>query len=186
MNRESWLTDLVDALRPYFTDKGFSIPEKIRVSCSWPSRTVRKTLGQCWTTQSAADGVQQICVSPLLVDLPTLAAVLVHELLHACLLPDVGHKAPFKQGMKLLGLEGKATATHAGPLLTLHLLDLLKTLPPYPHAALSLKDAQKKQTTRMLKLECVNCGYVVRTTAKWIDQGLPTCCCSWIFEIPLD
>jgi len=185
MNRESWLTDLVDALRPYFTDKGLTIPEYLRVSCSWPSRAVRKTWGQCWTTQSVADGVQQICISPLLVDPDTIAAVLVHELLHACLPPGVGHKAPFKRGMLLLGLEGKATATEAGPLLTLHLLGVLKRLPDYPHAALSLAEV-KKQTTRMIKLECVNCGYVVRTTAKWIDQGLPTCCCGESFGIPLD
>ena len=185
MNREAWLTGLVDALRPYFTDKGLTIPEYIRVSCSWPSRTIRKTWGQCWTAQSATDGVQQICVSPLLVDPPAIAAVLTHELLHACLPPETGHKATFKQGMLLIGLEGKATATHAGPILTLHLTEILADLPPYPHAALSLAEV-KKQTTRLVRLECVGCGYVVRTTAKWIDQGLPTCCCGESFEIPLD
>lgn len=62
MNRESWLTDLVDALRPYFTDKGLTIPEYLRVSCSWPSRAVRKTWGQCWTTQSVAVGVRQLWI----------------------------------------------------------------------------------------------------------------------------
>lgn len=34
-----------------------------------------------------------------------------------------------------------------------------------------------KAGTRLLKLECPGCGYVVRTTQKWIDTGLPTCHC---------
>jgi len=30
---------------------------------------------------------------------------------------------------------------------------------------------------RLLKCECPGCGYVIRTTQKWIDTGLPKCCC---------
>jgi hypothetical protein len=29
----------------------------------------------------------------------------------------------------------------------------------------------------MLRLECPACGYTCRTTAKWIEVGLPTCPC---------
>jgi hypothetical protein len=34
-----------------------------------------------------------------------------------------------------------------------------------------------KQGTRLLKCECPECGYVVRTTQKWLDVGVPSCPC---------
>ena len=37
----------------------------------------------------------------------------------------------------------------------------------------------KKQTTRMLKCVCSECGYVARTTAKWLETvGAPLCACN--------
>jgi hypothetical protein len=35
----------------------------------------------------------------------------------------------------------------------------------------------------MLKLECEDCGYVVRTTQKWIEMGSPTCYCGGHFKV---
>jgi hypothetical protein len=43
----------------------------------------------------------------------------------------------------------------------------------------------KKQSTRMLKLECDECGYVVRTTQKWINVGVPVCHCGAEFQVRL-
>jgi hypothetical protein len=54
---------------------------------------------------------------------------------------------------------------------------MIDGLGPYPHAALSFADARKTQGTRMLKACCPSCGYTVRLTQKWADQGLPTCPC---------
>jgi hypothetical protein len=181
--REEWLVALVEALRPIFGDSGLGLEiPAVRVSCSWPSKSIRKRLGECWHSKAAKDGSRSIFITPLMDDGPEVAAVMVHELLHAALPDGAGHKAPFKKGMKALGLEGKATATNAGPDLAKRLHAICKTLGEYPHAALTLKDApDKKQGTRMLKLTCKECGYVVRTTAKWIDQGLPTCACGGEF-----
>ena len=39
-----------------------------------------------------------------------------------------------------------------------------------------------KQSTRLLKCECPDCGYVVRTTQKWLDIGVPTCPCGTEME----
>lgn len=41
--------------------------------------------------------------------------------------------------------------------------------------ALSLVRPEPKG--RMLKIECNKCGYVVRTTQKWVDAGAPACSC---------
>ncbi|MDQ2079513.1 hypothetical protein RA307_04905 [Xanthobacteraceae bacterium Astr-EGSB] len=36
--------------------------------------------------------------------------------------------------------------------------------------------AAERQATRMLKCECLDCGYIVRVTRKWIDAvGAPHC-----------
>jgi hypothetical protein len=177
--REEWLVALVDALRPVFYDSGLGLEiPAVRVSCSWPSRSIRKRLGECWHSKAAKDGSRHIFLTPLMDDGPEVAAVMVHELLHACLPDGAGHKAPFKKGMKALGLEGKATATNAGAALTKRLHAVCEELGKYPHSALTLQDAPgKKQGTRMLKLVCPGCGYTIRTTAKWIETGLPTCTC---------
>ena len=67
------------------------------------------------------------------------------------------------------------TATVAGPELRAQLEAISKTLGAYPHGKLT-KSGRKKQTTRMLKCECTECGFVCRTTKKWLlDLGAPFC-----------
>ena len=36
----------------------------------------------------------------------------------------------------------------------------------------------KRQVCRSIRLRCSQCGYTVRTTRKWIAQGLPLCPCT--------
>ena len=106
--------------------------------------------------------------------------VLVHELVHVADDCKSGHKGAFKRNALAVGLIGKMTATVAGPLLQPKLQKIADNLGPYPHATLSIAD-RKKQTTRMIKVECPECAGVFRTTQKWIDQaeGLrcPFCSC---------
>jgi hypothetical protein len=35
----------------------------------------------------------------------------------------------------------------------------------------------------MIKLICGSCGYTIRTSAKWIEVGLPVCCCGELFNL---
>jgi hypothetical protein len=174
--REEWLVALTEALRPMFEDAGYGIPV-VRISCSWPSKSVRKRLGECWHSKASEDGSRQVFITPRLAKTIEVAEVVVHELGHSCLPDDAGHKAPFVKLMKAVGLEGKAKSTHAGPELLERLNAMCKDLGEYPHSPLNLNEQRAKQGTRMLKLVCPTCGYVCRTTAKWIDVGLPTCCC---------
>jgi len=184
MTREAWLMRLTVQLRPLFEEAGHPLPPKIRVSCGWPTHRAlapngkSRTVGQCWPTECSADGRREVFVSPFLSDASQVAAVLVHELCHAVLDCEHGHRAPFKRVATALGLTGKMTATVAGEKLTERLNALLKDLPPYPHAALDrTASPEKKQGTRLVKVECPECGYTIRVTRKWLDIGVPTCVC---------
>jgi hypothetical protein len=188
VTREEWLLAMTEELRPLFAAAAAPLPEKLRVSCGWPSNrglaspgSTSRTIGQCWPTDFSADGTPEVFVSPYVADAVDVAAVLVHELIHVFDNCRNGHKAPFRRIALAVGLAGRMTATHAGPELAAHLNALCSKVGPYPHASLD-RSQVKKQGTRMLKVECPDCGYTVRTTAKWIEEGLPTCPCGTEME----
>ncbi|WDS51688.1 SprT-like protease [Microbacterium phage Barnstormer] len=179
--REEWLVAAIEALRPLFAEAGAELPT-VRVSVGWPGGNGRKNsvIGQCWGSAASADKVAQVFISPVLDDAVKVLDVLTHELVHAVDDCQSGHKGPFAKLAKALGLEGKMTATVAGEELKAKLEDIAADLGDYPHAALAKAqgaEGPKKQGTRMLKLECPADGYIVRTTAKWLELGVPTCPC---------
>jgi hypothetical protein len=180
--REDWLNRLVCLLRPHFLEEaGVEVPEKVRVSCGWPSKSARATknrrIGECWDHERSGDKHWEIFISPTEADSIEVGAILVHELVHTVVGTKVGHRAPFRRVAVAMGLEGKMTATQPGEALQALLGDLIKDLGPYPHGEITFKTDEKKQSTRMLKLECPNCGYAARTTRKWLELGTPTCVC---------
>ena len=104
--------------------------------------------------------------------------MLVHECVHHAVGVQHGHKGPFKRCATAIGLVGPMRATTAGPELASRLHALAESIGPYPHGALVGTDGRKKQTTRMLKVACEDCGCIVRMTRQWLDQvGAPTCAC---------
>lgn len=181
MNREQWLDALTDVWRADFEGRGFPLPSKIRVSCSWPSKSAlakkNKRIGEAWSSANSADGHFEVFISPVLQDPISVGAILIHELAHCAVGLACGHKGAFTRCAKALGLEGKMTATVPSEALRLRLADVIGTLGAYPHAELKYSNAPKKQGTRMLKIACPDCGYQVRTTQKWIEVGLPICPC---------
>ena len=178
LTREQWLNAALLHVARRIADKTDSqLPVDCRVSVGFPGGgSARKRIGECWPRARSADKVNEIFISPVLREPAQMLDVLVHEAIHAVDDCQHGHKAAFKQLATAVGLVGKMTATSAGPALQVWIADTLKALPPLTHGALSL-DGRTKQGTRMLKLECADCGYTVRTTAKWLDMGTPTCCC---------
>lgn len=183
LSREQWLNKLARKLRPAFKEAGATLPARLRISCGWPSSRAlasasskSRTIGQCWPLELSADGTAEVFISPAIADTAQVAHVLTHELIHAADNCANGHKAKFRKIALRLGLTGKMTATTAGPELAERLNALCKPLGNYPHARLDLSKV-KKQGTRMLKLECPECGYTVRTTQKWLDIGAPVCPC---------
>lgn len=180
--REEWLVAAVELLaRDVFNPSGIDLPA-VRVSVGWPGGRGNKNavIGQCWASAAASDKVAQLFISPKLDDAVRVLDVLSHELVHAADDCQSGHKGRFAKWARIIGLEGKLTATVAGDELTEKLSAIAEELGLYPHAALASVDGAegpKKQTTRMLKLEAPCCGYIVRTTAKWIEVGMPSCPC---------
>lgn len=176
MNREAWLHNLADSLKPLFASCGYTIPD-IAISCGFTIN--RNAIGECWPSSRSASGVYEIFIHPSVCEGFEVAEILMHELVHACVGVEHKHRGPFPLAAKALGLDGPMTATKAGERLRATLVALLETLgTPYPHGAL---DSSKitKQSTRMIKLSCPKCGYVVRTTRKWIEtyDSLPVCPC---------
>ena len=97
-----------------------------------------------------------------------------------------GHDATFTKARKAVGLwgkdkatneyvvNGKSTDTKAGPELTITLQEIANELGLYPHSALDTT-GRKKQSTRMIKCECPECGMVVRASRKALENGPPHC-----------
>jgi len=179
--REDWLNAAILALRPLFVKRGYNLAEKIRVSCGWPARS-KKAVGQCWSEQNSADGTFELFISPTLAD---SSRVLVHELCHVSVGIAEGHNSMFSKCAKALHLVGPWKATSAGPDFAENIFaPVLKFIgTTYPHASLTsmsgLSTGAKKQSARMLKCKCDECGYTVRTTAKWLEAaGAPVCPCN--------
>lgn len=182
--REEWLNAAALALRPMFDEQGAAAFPKFRVSCGWPKGGRGKTIGQAWHPTSSGDATAELFISPSLESLTGFGVVdtLLHELIHAVVGNEAGHKGPFRKLAKAFGLSGKMTATFAEGELENRLLELTANLGPYPHAALS-KLSVTKQGTRMRKVQCDGCGCILRMTAKWLEEaGLPTCGCGASME----
>ncbi|WP_144722226.1 SprT family zinc-dependent metalloprotease [Cellulosimicrobium sp. TH-20] len=186
--REEWLVAAVDALTLRFAGIGETLPA-VRVSVGWPGGRGKKgnVIGQAWSKHAASDGVAQVFISPVLDEAARVLDVLAHELVHVLDENKSGHRGRFAKVAKALGLEGPMTATVAGEALRGDLEALVADdLGAYPHAALTAgaqgADGPKKQTTRMLKLEAPCCGYVARTTRKWIEVGVPSCPCGNLMQ----
>jgi hypothetical protein len=181
--REEWLEAAVELMTPVFKSRDYKVP-KVRVSCSFPSKggtaAKSKRLGECWDSAAASDNVHQIFITPLM-DSATgeqgVLSTLLHEVVHAVVGIPALHGPKFKACALAVGLSGKMTATVAGPELLVTLAEWETQLGPYPHSKLNpTLSGKKKQSTRMRKCQCPECGYTVRTTLKWIEaRGIPWC-----------
>lgn len=186
MTREEWLLQAIDILRTGFQAVDATIPEKVRVTCGWPSRGGRsekaQVLGECWPPSCSGDGHTEVFIAPTISNPVEALAILTHELVHAAVGCAEGHKGEFRTVAHAMGLIGKLTSTTAGDDLTKDLEAVADQLGKYPHAKLT---PQKKppQATRMLKFVCPKCGWAARTSQKWIDLGLPTCACGEGMEV---
>jgi hypothetical protein len=182
--REDWLTEaahyiLDDLLMPLTTKER----PPFRVSVGFTGARSSKAIASCFVRAASGDGHNEIFVSPEHNDSLAVLASLVHELIHAIDDCQSGHRGGFAKLARTAGLEGPLTATVAGEWLKNWLQEnIVAALGPIPHAPLVLSKARKKQSTRMLKLNCSQCGWHFRASQKNVD-AMTSCDCLACGEI---
>jgi hypothetical protein len=176
INREDWLQAVAERMAPWFGDLGCPLP-KVRMAVGFTSGGKRtKRIGECWSSQSSADGTCEIFIVPTIDDASRVADILAHELVHAAVGTAAKHGPIFRRVARAIGLQGRMTATIAGPLFLERVAPILTAVGPLPHARLGQSSGPPKQTTRLLKCQCPKCGYTVRVAAKWLDTAGPPIC----------
>jgi hypothetical protein len=186
--REQWLNECAIELVPLIVDASGKEMGNFRISCGYPSRNAlslkRRVVGQCFNSVVSVSGYHELFISPLLDDDMDVAGTIAHELVHANVGTEHGHRKPFIRVVRAIGLDGKPTATVPGELFKKEATAILKKLGPYPHDRLTPSAKHKAQPTRLIKAGCAECGYVIRVTQKWIEKGLPICpMCNEVFEV---
>jgi hypothetical protein len=180
MTREQWLQAGTDAMRGLFVAAGHELPSAIHTSIGFPSKAAlsrtRRVVGQCWGGKHSSDGNCHIFISPVLITPVEILDTLAHELSHV-VTPGAGHKGKFITVSRAIGLtENKPTSAAAGPELRRTLERIASEIGTLTHPALAALGAERsKQSTRMMKCECPDCGYTVRTSRKWLDIAAPLC-----------
>ncbi|WP_441227971.1 hypothetical protein AB7813_08170 [Tardiphaga sp. 20_F10_N6_6] len=203
MNRETWLNELAAKLAPRFEELGHPLP-KFRVSIGFTSGGANGGAnGQCWSDACTDDKHYTIFISPSEATSMAIAAILNHELIHAAVGLKEGHKGEFAAMMKATGMVRPFTSSVPGDEFKAWVQPFIDELGEIPHAQLKVRgeggvklfkkggggvdaaggdgdgepvnDLPKKQTTRLLKCECTECGYTVRVTKRWLDVGVPHC-----------
>jgi len=175
-DRETWLNTAVNRLNGKFFNA--ELP-RCRASCGWPARgglaSKRRRYAECWPAEACTDKKSaNIFMSPLIDDPECVLSLLAHELCHVAAGKAHG-SSTFKRYAREIGFKEPFGEARPGPELAKHLKDLARELGAYPHSAIEPPDARRRQSTRLRKVVCPNCGYTVRTTRFWIDQGLPRC-----------
>lgn len=172
--REQWLQNAVTALTPFFSAKGYSVPN-CYVSCGFASTDVKRGhIGQCWSTKASADKVNQIFISPVLSDSVAVLDTLMHELIHAVDDCKNKHGPVFKKMALKLGLKGPMRSAGAGPELKVRLKELAESLGPYPHSKLRVPARVIDRRPRP-RAKCSECGFTVPMLKAFIHYGPPIC-----------
>lgn len=189
ITREAWLELAIKKLRPIFKSRcQITLPKKIRVTLSFPlGRKPTKVLGQSLSRDMSAGKFAELLINPTIASPLRVLDVLAHELIHTWDGNKHGHRGPFPRVAKALGLKSPWRATTASPELVKVFKQVLKTMPKYPHKEITPTAPHKKQTTRMVKLECGFCGFICRASRAAVQMsGPPICGCGdeRIMDVP--
>lgn len=180
MNREAWLIDAARIIKQdIFAPLGYDVPT-IRLSVGFPGGgSKRNRIGECWAKSAASDNINNIFISPIVADSHDVLATLVHEMVHAIDDCQNGHRAPFASIAKVVGLEGKMTATVAGEDLKVRLSQIITDLGEIPNGHLTVPSKVKGRGA-YATYRCPDTGYTARITwATERDFGGPICpCCN--------
>jgi hypothetical protein len=180
VNREQWLDAAVDLFREHFKQAGIKLPKKIQASVGWPSFAMKSAvIAESWPKKVSKDNTSHIFISPKLSDPVEVLSTLAHELVHVSLDCEGGHMHDFQKRARAIGLQSPWVSPNGTWEFIVKMGDWSVQLGKYPHSGFKQRsDAYgKPATTYLIKIWCDNCGYVARTTEKWIQKGLPICPC---------
>jgi len=174
-NREQWLMAAVDHLIPIFERAGYAVP-LVKVSVGFPSTGGKgRHLGQCWSTKSAVDGVNQIFIAPHLQTPFDFLDTLVHELVHAIDDCESGHGENFKKIALDVGLKGPMRSACAGDWLKQDLIRIEERLGSFPHGRLNLPVRAMQKAPKRPGARCSKCGYEIVMFKRYLHLGPPVC-----------
>ena len=172
ITREEWLNHAAEVIRKAVAKRGITVPP-VKVSCSWPGGgSPVKRIGECWSKSASKAGVNEIFISPKLASSRKVICVLAHELAHAVDDCKHSHKKEFVRIGQEMGLEGKPTQMEPRPeFADAWTAVVVGKWGEFPHSELDKSQSPvKKQTTRLLKCECSDCGSIWRLTQTVIDR----------------
>lgn len=176
--REEWLNAATEAMAPWLKEAGMELPSKVRASVGFAKYGRPRAIGQCWSKGCTPDDTTHIFICPTLDDPKVVLGTHLHELVHAAVGTEAGHKGPFLKGVRALGLRGKATATFVeeGSPLEEKIIGLIETLGPYPHSPLQPKRKERPAGGGWIKLQSIQDeDYIIRISPKaFKEHGVPT------------
>lgn len=182
-NREEWFNLAKKKLVPLFVINNAEIPEQLYISVgrtTGRSSATTTTIGETWHCTNEDKSIVHIFISPTLTDTIEVLSVLTHELVHACLGKgegSTGHGNDFKELAGGVGMVAPWTQPIPSENLQEYFVDnIIASIGQYGQPEFQFgQPAEKKAGTRLMKIVCPDCGYIVRTTYKWIATGLPFC-----------
>lgn len=149
------------------------------------------TLGWFWANRwknTKKDSIHEINLSAETLSRDDIGETLIHELAHAENetkgIKDVAnkvHNKKFKAMAEQLGLIVKDRDSSVGYGFTelgdgaKKFLEHIKFNSALFKLARLTPGTKAKPGSRLIKCECPECGYVVRTTQKWLDVAVPKC-----------
>ncbi len=176
--REQWLEAATRAMVPWLAEHSMTVPAKVRSSVGFAKYGTPRAIGQCWHPKHTSDETTHVFISPTLGDTTVVLSTLLHELVHAAVGCDAGHKGPFLKGVRALGLKGKATATFVEDQSPLHtkIVALADELGPYPHSPITHGGKKRPPGGGWVKMTSIQDeDYIIRISPKaFKENGAPT------------
>ena len=170
MTREEWLRRFVRRARPVFEADGLTIPERLFVGVGLLDR---RAVGRTYSDKLSSVGAVEITVEQTRDSTVEVAGTLVHELIHASGIH--GHRRDFAKAGRQLGLCGKPRSMRFDQALPEWAETIVEMIGPYPPGTLQHPPREKRQTTRMLKVECQACGMIWRASRSALDGKRLAC-----------
>ena len=174
--RDVWLNEVADSMKSWFVDLGFPLPA-FSIKTGFPSAGMRSpNITDSWIQED--DGSYAIFVRPDRADAAEVAGALAFQLCRIAAGERDVHGYLFRHLAISIGLRGAKTETTPGTLFKEMIKPTLKEVGPLSSPGIfpTNKDKKTKQTTRLLKVSCRECGYVARVSRKWLDAvGPPHC-----------